>query len=276
MNEEYFEIITSDGYTIHGKKWTPENTTEAVVCLIHGFFEHKERYNHVAQYLTSNNIAVFAIDLRGHGKSSGKRGHAKYDALLSDVRELLVSARSEYTDLPIFLMGHSFGGNLVANYLLRDKSKEIKGAILSSPWLRLAFDPPKAKLKLAAIMNKIFPAYAEKSEMNTNHLSRIPEVVEAYDADPLTHESISAGLFTSIYQSGNWAIENAHKLSIPTLAYHGEGDQVISHLATAEFAHNAGNIIEFRLLKDVYHEPHNDIGKDEVLKMVVDWLKKEM
>lgn len=274
MNEEYFEIITRDGLTLHSKKWTVENPI-ACICIIHGFGEHLERYNHVAEFFNSISLNVYSYDLRGHGKSTGRRGHSKkYEFLMHDIEEILVTAREDFTDLPIFLMGHSFGGNQVANYMLRDQSKEITGVILSSPWLRLAFEPPASKVKLAKIMNNIFPGYRENTDMEVAHLSKDEKVVDAYSNDPLVHNQLSAGLFLSIYESGIWAIENASKMTVPTLVYHGAEDKIISHDGSKEFAENANDNVSFQSLKNVYHEPHNDIEKDGVFKMLGDWIKK--
>ena len=96
------------------------------------------RYEHFAAHFNEHDIGVFAVDLRGHGKSEGKRGHApNYDLLLSDVEELIKAARVDFNDTPIVLYGHSMGGNLVASFILQNNMKELEAAVLSSPWLTL-------------------------------------------------------------------------------------------------------------------------------------------
>ncbi len=276
MNEEYFEIISKDGLTLHGKKWIVEKPV-ATVCIVHGFGEHLERYNHVAEFLATINCNTYSYDLRGHGKSEGRRGHSrKYQYLMQDMEELLVTARADNTDIPIFLMGHSFGGNQVANYMLRDQSKEITGVILSSPWFKLAFEPPAMKVKLAGIMNNIFPGYREKSEMEISHISKDPKEVEAYANDPLIHSKLSARLFLNIREAGLWAIENAQKVKVPTLIYHGAADQIISHDASKEFAENAGSLVSFHSLENVYHEPHNDLERNDVFELIKDFIESRI
>ena len=125
--------------------------------MVHGLGEHQGRYQHVIEHL-GQHLAFFTYDQRGHGKSPGKRGHAKsFNHLLNDVESLLKIARREYNSLPIYLYGHSMGGNIVANYLLRRVTNELAGAVLSSAFFHLAFEPPSWKLKLGQIMASLWP-----------------------------------------------------------------------------------------------------------------------
>ncbi|MEL6561675.1 MAG: lysophospholipase [Bacteroidota bacterium] len=266
---EYFDILTVDGLTLKGKKVAPASEPKAILCIVHGFGEHQERYTHVIDAMVAEGIAVFTFDLRGHGKSEGKRGHAKkYSYLIEDVEEFLMHARREFNDAPIILMGHSFGGHIVANFLLKKTTSEIAAAIISSPWLKLAFEPPAFKVKLAKIMANIYPAYSDKSELDVSRLSRVPEIAEAYSKDPLVLNTITAGLFTSILSASDWIIANASTLKVPTLLYHGTADEIISIDGSKQFANNAGEVVDFRELAGVYHEPHNDLGQENVIKMI--------
>ncbi len=274
MQEEYFDLNTRDGLTLHGKKWSTTDAPKAIICLLHGFAEHLERYHHFAAALSLEDIYLYAIDLRGHGKSDGRRGHVKkYEYFLDDCEELLIKAREENPETPLFLMGHSMGGNIVANYALRDKSKELNGVILSCPWLRLASAPPSMKLKLAKIMIHVYPGYREASGLDTTKLSKDKEVVNAYINDPMIFSKISAGLFLSIYDAGEWALSNANLLRKPALIYHGSADEIISHDASSEFAKMAGSNAEWHSIKGGYHEPLNDIEKDQVIQLIINFIQ---
>ena len=274
---EYFEILTRDGLELRGKKMLPQEPfatkPKGILCIVHGFGEHQERYQHVAEAVNLAGFACYSFDLRGHGKSEGKRGHARqHDYLLDDVEELLIAARLDYNDTPMFLMGHSFGGHIVANFLLKRTTSEVVAAILSAPWLKLAFEPPVLKVKLAHLMKKIWPSYSDTSELDLSKLSRDEAVVQAYANDPLVLKKISAGLFSSILSASDWAIENAAKLKIPTLLYHGTADQVISIEGSEQFAKNSNENLTFERLEGVYHEPHNDYGKEEVVQKIIEWM----
>lgn len=274
---EYFDILTVDGLTLKGKKVAPAGEPKAILCIVHGFGEHQERYTHVIEAMIAEGIAVFTFDLRGHGKSEGKRGHAKkYNYLIEDVEEFLMHARREFNDAPIILMGHSFGGHIAANFLLKKITSEIAAAVVSSPWLKLAFEPPAFKVKLAKLMANIYPGYSDKSELDVSKLSRAPEIAEAYASDPLVLNTITAGLFTSILTASDWIIANAHKLEVPTLLYHGTADEIISIDGSKQFAKNAGDVVEFKELPGVYHEPHNDLEKESVIRMILAWINKHV
>ena len=207
---------------------TKEQDIKGVVVLVHGFGEHSGRYiSNVIPCLVSSSLAVVTYDNVGHGKSSGKRGHCpSYEALLDILNEAIEKAVEVYPNVPIFLYGHSMGGNLVLNYAMRRKTK-IKGIVATSPYLRLAFQPPKWKMLLGKFMLKIMPSITLPSGLDPNGISRIPEEVEKYKNDPLVHDQVSPMFSFPIMDAGEWAIENASKLSIETLLTHGTADQII-------------------------------------------------
>ncbi|MFT6867394.1 MAG: alpha-beta hydrolase superfamily lysophospholipase [Cyclobacteriaceae bacterium] len=273
MDVESEFITGQDGLKLHYKSWIPENPLK-ILCIIHGHGEHSGRYAHVATSLNEQNIAVFALDLRGHGLSKGKRGHTpSYEMLLKDIEEFLKTAREHFNDLPLYLMGHSMGGNLVANFMIENTSREISGFILSSPWFKLAFDPPQIKLKLGRLMTRIWPSYSEHNGLEIKHISKDPIEVQKYADDPKVHGMISAGLFDAIAKGAERALINASKITITGLVYHGSADQIIDYHVTESFA-NSNNHIEWHLLEGVYHEPHNDVEKTDVLKMLSSWILK--
>jgi alpha-beta hydrolase superfamily lysophospholipase len=114
-----FEWQTQDQVMLKGRCWLPEQP-KALVCLVHGFAEHMGRYTHVAEYFNAQGYGLIGFDLRGHGQSGGRRGHTpSYDDLIENIREMLALAAEKLEGLPLFLYGHSMGGNLVANYLIR-------------------------------------------------------------------------------------------------------------------------------------------------------------
>jgi len=184
MKHSKFKFKTFDGLQLFARSWQPEAKPRAVICLIHGMGEHSGRYTHVADQLTQTGYTLLSFDLRGHGQSQGPRGHTpSYEALLNDINSLLNEADKNFPELPRFLYGHSLGGNLVLNYVLHRQPK-LKGVIVTDPWLRLAFEPPRFKIILAQITNYIWPSFSQKNGLDTKTLSRDPEVVHAYENDP--------------------------------------------------------------------------------------------
>mgnify|MGYP000079446289 CR=1 FL=1 len=247
-----------------------------MVCLVHGLGEYSGRYVHVADRLTKAGYAICAFDLRGHGKSSGPRGHTpSYEALMQDISSLLETANKKFPQLPFFLYGHSLGGNLVLNHVLRCQP-HLKGVIATAPWLRLAFESPASKIALGKMTNCIWPSFSQKSGLDTNALSHDLEAVHSYENDPMVHDRISARMFISVYQAGQWALEHASEFSLPLLLMHGGADKIISVEAGREFSGKIKENCTLRIWDGLYHEIHNEPEKEKVFKFLIDWLDKEV
>ncbi|NCT10861.1 MAG: alpha/beta hydrolase [Flavobacteriia bacterium] len=257
-----------------GQYWEAHNT-KAVIVLAHGMGEHSSRFQHVAEKLLENNFSVVAFDHFGHGKTAGKRGHnPSFDAVLESIQKTIEKAEILFPEKPIFLYGHSMGGNSVINFALR-KSHNLKGVIATSPFLKLAFQPPIIKLALGKLLQKIAPSITLGNELNPNHLSRDEKEVEKYKNDALVHNKISPNFSITFIESGKWAIENGNRLTVPMLILHGTDDKIIDYRGSEEFAKNAVNAT-LKLYKGGYHELQNDLCKDEMLQDVVDWLDSQL
>lgn len=274
--KEHFNLTAKDGTSLIGYEWLVDEP-KAVICMVHGLGEHMGRYDHVAAHFNAQAISFFGFDLRGHGLSEGKRGHTpSFDILLDDIEEMLMYARAEYNDAPIFLYGHSLGGNLVTNYILRKNINELQGAIISSPWLKLAEEPPKSKVKLARLMNGLWPSFSESNQLDINKLTNEDAINQAYKNDPLVHDKISARMFVECYQNGLWALDHVDRNKIPVLMFHGTEDKITSAEGSQEFADKAGDQVTYKQWKVTKHEPHNDISKKEVLENISKWVGQEI
>jgi alpha-beta hydrolase superfamily lysophospholipase len=271
--EFYFNLYNTKFY---GQYYKPK-IVKAIVVLVHGMGEHSKRYEkNVIPVYNQNSIAVLTYDQFGHGKTSGKRGHNPgFDRVLSCLEEMLLKVKSIFGEKPTFLYGHSMGGNVVINYLLKNNSN-LTGAIVTSPFLKLAFKPPSWKLSVGKLLQKIAPSITMGNELELNAISRDANEVEAYKNDPLVHDKISPNYSVVFMETGEWAISNANKLNVPMLLMHGTGDRLTSYKASEEFAKNAGDQVELKLYKDAYHELHNDINKNEVINEMINWINKKL
>jgi len=272
--ESKFEGNDSASFYVEG--WEPDAQPKAVIALVHGHGEHIGRYAHVGKALNDAGYALVGFDSRGHGKSGGARGHIpSYDALLDDISTFLSMLGRKYPGQPLFLYGHSMGGNQVLNYALRRHPK-ISGVIATGPWLRLAFEPPPVKVALGRFMNNLVPSFTQPSGLDTKGLSHDAEMVRLYDNDPLNHNKISARLFVGMYESGLWALEHASELDLPLLLMHGGADRVTSAEASRQFAAKAGKNVTLRIWEGLYHEIHNEPEQAEVFKVMIEWLDKHL
>jgi len=276
MKTDEFNWRSIDNLNIYGKFWAPDKDIRGIVCLVHGMGEHCGRYEHIGKFFCDNKIALVAYDQRGHGKSEGKRGHTpSYDHLLQGVDDLINKAKELFPEKSLVLYGHSMGGNLVLNYAMR-KEPVLKGMIASSPWLRLAFEPPFIQVKLGQLMKGIYPGFSQSTKLDVKTISRILEEVKKYDEDPLVHDRISAMMFTSMYDAGLWALQHPEEMKLPLLHFHGTADQLTSYEASKEFAGKVNGDMTFKLFEGAYHETHNDLCRNEVFAMMKGWLEEHL
>lgn len=276
MHTEEIQIQTQLGDMLYGKIWEPDSDPIAIICIIHGLDDHINRYQDYASFMAGRHIAVIGLDQQGHGNSPGKRGHiGSQETLMSNVQSLLIEARLRYNDIPLFLFGQSMGGNIVLNYGIDNRSKEVKGIIASSPFLELAFSPPKWKTALGRIIQNVLPSLTLPSEIDPMELSHDPEIGRAYMEDPFRHGRISARLYHLMVQGCERAFKLANTLNIPVLLMHGDEDRLTSHESSISLA-KLNPIIEMKLWPGMRHELHNERGKDEVLEFNYQWIKNKL
>ena len=272
MGISNWQLKTEDGLSLYAFEWMPEGEMLGVICLFHGLGEHSGRYEHVAEFVNRHGYGVLSIDLRGHGKSEGQRRHSPgIDGMLNDIDLLVKSTMEKYPDRPLFLYGHSLGGNLVLDYCLK-RSPQAQGVIITSPFLRPAFEPPPWKIALGKVMYTLWPSLSMGNELDTNALSNDQAVVDAYEQDPLVHDRITSRMGIDMLNSGEWALENAASFPLPLLLMHGGADQVCSPAASQEFALKAGKLCTFKIWDGLAHEIHNEPEKEEVLGYILDWI----
>ena len=272
MNQNIYEFASTDGTLLKGVSWSDDKTPKAIVAIVHGHGEHKMRYQHISEFFVNKGYHVFAYDLRGHGESSGKTGHSpSYNLLIDDVEQFLIYIRNTNNDSPIILYGHSMGGNIVGNYILKRKTKELKGVIITSPLFKLGFEPPKWKVTLGNMMTNIWPSFTQSTGLDTSHISTDKQEVKKYEQDQLVHDKMSAALFTGLFEAGQWAINYARELTLPTLMMHGTADKITSPEGSKEFANNAGDAVSLKLWEGMYHEIHNEKDKAHVLDYMFNW-----
>jgi len=270
-----FNIKLSNGLVLKGMIQSPGEDTKAVIILVHGLGEHIQRYVYWADLFKKEGIGFAGVDLPGHGRSEGRRGHIKSYAQLREMLDILLkSCNKTFPGIPVFIYGHSLGGGVVLDYLLR-RNPRIKGAIVTSPWLRLSFEPARIKLILASVMKFILPGLIQPSGLNVSHISHDPVVVEKYKNDPLVHGNISVSLFNEAMNSGKYSLEHASELKIRTLMLHGSDDLICSPEGSREFAGRA-SMVELKIWDGGYHELHNEPFKDEVFMCIMNWINRKL
>ena len=268
-----FNIKLSNSQVLKGMIQSPGENARAVIVMVHGIGEHMQRYTYWADLFRKEGIAFTGVDLPGHGRSDGRRGNIKSYTLLREMINIMIdSCRKTFPGIPVYLYGHSLGGGIVLDYILRVNPR-IKGAIVTSPWLRLSFEPPKGKVIMAKVMKHLVPGLVQPTGLNVNHISHDEKAVKAYKTDPLIHDKISVSLFNCAINAAEYSLEHASELKIPTLIVHGSDDLINSPDGSREFAAKSEKVT-LKIWQGGYHELHNESFKDEVFKYILNWIDR--
>lgn len=275
MQDNEFYIQTGSGIQLYLKSWIPDKNPRAVIAVLHGIGDHIGRYEDLALYFTKHQIAVIGIDLPGHGKSTGRRGHiSSFSLILNHVQQLMLETRRRFIDVPIILYGHSMGGNIVLNYALRHTSKEIKGVIISSPWIEKTITPNKWNRYLYRMIEKFYPAYTLSFDLDPMELSYDPNIGKLFLKDPVKHDKISISLYRDLVHSAQWIINNSKMMSYPVLIMHGDEDRITSWEASANLAEKIRKNVALKIWEGMRHELHHEKAREAVLKYQLAWILK--
>jgi alpha-beta hydrolase superfamily lysophospholipase len=266
-------VSNHDNLELFYQRWRPVGEPRAVLAIIHGFGEHSGRYGNVVNWFVPRGHAVYALDLRGHGHSSGPRGHVdSFAEYRHDLRAFLDLVRREELGRPLFLLGHSQGGLIVLNHVLHDPS-DLAGVVASGPTLGQLPVSPLLVL-LAKALSKVWPRFSLEVGLDVTALSRDAKVVQAYVEDPLVHGKATARLGTELMVTIDWTQAHAAAMALPCLIIHGSEDRLCSPDASRIFCDNVTLPDKQRHeYEGHYHELFNDLDKEMVLADVAAWLE---
>jgi alpha-beta hydrolase superfamily lysophospholipase len=272
MNNTNFFLEAFDGRKMFFNQWVAGEDAIGNIALVHGLGEHSGRYEYFAQFFVKNKYNVVAIDIFGHGKTEGKKGHTpKMEDYLWQIDFLLKTTKSFAPNLPTFLYGHSMGGCLVLNYLYKNKP-QIAGLIASAPAIKPGFPIPKIKLLLGKFGRKFIPGFTQPNGLELSNLSHDKAIIDAYIKDPLVHNLVSGVVGIGIIEWGEWLTQEPKSSSVPVLVMHGDQDILTNYEASQEFCKT--NSVTFKGWPNLFHEIHNEFEKDKVLDFALNWMNK--
>jgi alpha-beta hydrolase superfamily lysophospholipase len=222
--------------------------------------------------MARHGFATFAVDLRGHGKSPGPRGHVDSWSKWTEDVAAFVAHVEGIAGGEVVPLGHSFGGAALLSTVIDGKVPNAKRFIVSSPALRLKVPVPGWKIVLNRATSRILPKLALDNQVDANTLSRLPEVVEAYRTDPLVHSKISNRMYSEWMAACERIGERAGEIKRPFLILAGTDDRLIDPKGSEELHRLTESVSRLQLLEGRYHEPFNDVDSEEVFAMISDWL----
>jgi alpha-beta hydrolase superfamily lysophospholipase len=286
MDETTFTFAAADGSDISTYRWIGDQTPKAVVQVAHGMGEHAGRYRRLAEALTDAGYVVYANDHRGHGATAGSAdrhgdlGPEGWAALVSDLDELGAIARREHPGIPRIVVGHSMGSFALQGYLL-DHSADVDGAVLSGTTaidvIAPGIDPTK-EVDLSA-----FNAAFEPARTEYDWLSRDPEEVDAYVADPACgfglNPRATASMLDGLADTGDTTRLAGIRHELPIYLISGDADPLAGGGALIELVadryRQAGvHDVTVALFPGARHEVFNETNRDEITAGLVTWLDR--
>ncbi|PJZ69670.1 lysophospholipase [Leptospira perolatii] len=277
QHKEFFIRSSRDNTKLYCQAWIKPGA-HRVIVVQHGFGEHSGRYSNILDYFKDSDVNFYAMDLRGHGKSEGKRGHAdSFDLYVDDLAHFIREVRKREHKEKIFLVGHSMGGVVSIRYALEGINQDYLYALVTTAAaLKIPTNPfQKFQISLAGFLRKLSPATTLDANLNLSLLSRDQEVVKAYAEDPLVHGKISLSMGYELFQQGKIANKKAGILRTPILILHGQKDGISDPSGSLEFYNHL--IYKNKRMKTYpgcFHELMNELSPDKelVLKDIKDFI----
>ncbi|MGW8265160.1 MAG: alpha/beta hydrolase [Longimicrobiales bacterium] len=265
------KIMAAEATELAWRIWEASEP-RASVLLVHGLGEHSGRYRPLAEVLAAREISVFTFDLRGHGRSQGERGDVSaFPRFLEDLLVMEEVMTAELPQSPRFLLGHSLGG-LIALERLRTLGEGFVGAVFSAPWLAVA--QPGWLRRFGRALGWLFPRIPVPGGLGPSRLTRDPGVAEAWRNDPLIHTRVTGGLFREAERVQRELLRSGLASSTPLLFLVPTADRVVDAGVTLDFVPRiVGGQVDLVILEGGLHEPFNDLGREEVLQTVADWME---
>lgn len=286
--------ITYDVYQAKDEK--------AVLELIHGSVEHVSRYKYFCEYLAKNNITVYAMDLRGHGRSlyRGRLGYFSdqddgWELILNDMEKLLEIIKNE-TEHKCYILGHSMGSFLVKDFIY-DHAYDFEGSIImgtnntskSTIWPALLLANSirliRGKKYRSKMIHKIIYDRLSTSDTKNYYLSHDQEVVEAYNNDDLCGYIVTLDYAISMAK-GLIKIQDRFKLENETLKLlfisgkedpiGGKDNYEVLQAKEMYQKNNPHNDIRIKLYDNMYHEVLNEIAKEKVYNDIINYIKEDL
>lgn len=254
-----------------------------LLFLVHGQGEQSDRYEHFAHYLNGEVDAIACVDLPGHGKSQGQRGHIEsfdhYDeAVLTAFQDVFQWMKSKSPHVQAHWFGHSMGGLISLRSLLKKTDLPLQSVSISAPLLDLAFPVPRLKKFFGELVEPILGALQLSNELDSTMISHDVSVQKSYVENPLNHNFVSPRFFVNMTKEMKSVRENQGPFHYPLLMLIAGDDKIVSAKASFEFFKNLkmidGKAKSLTSFPGFYHESFNEIAKERAFTALSAWLEK--
>lgn len=262
-------FLSFDETELFFQVWRPEQESRGFILLTHGMGEHSECYHQLATDLVLDQWTVYAWDLRGHGRSEGKRGYVSHFSDMVKDLKAFTDHFKEQAGHPsnAFLFSHSLGGLIQLSFLLNESSDGFQAAIFSAPLLGINVPIPKIKKQAANILADWLPKLTLHNGIVYADLHRDITRLKQYANDPLRHDKVSSRLFLGIQEAMQDVAERAEEIQLPILFQLAGDERIVNTPASEDVFNKIGSKQKkIYIYPDCLHEIYNDLDRDDVIR----------
>lgn len=258
---------------LHYRAWEAD-APRAGLILVHGMFEHSRRYQEFGEGMAADRLSTYALDVRGHGASEGRRGHvSRFEILLQDLDRFRREVQGLTPPaLPLFLVGHSLGGLIALRYI-EEYDAPLAGSVITAPWLGTAVPVPRWQVLMANVLTRILPAFPFPFRLDPAILSHDDQRVADYRDDPEIHGTITPRMFTEISSAIHLALQRGDRIDIPVHFLLAGDDLVVDTARSLAFARSLPErVVTVEVLDGLYHEVLQERDRAAVVAAVRGWI----
>lgn len=260
-----------DGIELFFRVIEPLTAPKAAVIVVHGHGDHSGGLQNISESLVNKEYVVYAFDLRGHGKSAGKRGYIQsWDEFSGDLHEFRKLVSLDQPGLPLYIVGHSIGGLITLEYAL-EHSEGISGIIAISP--AISYEVTPIEQLGISLLGKVKPDYRIKKPGRIRLLKKKSAIRIKYESDSLRHNIVTPSLGTSLIQTITRVVNKAPLITLPVLLQYGLDDKITPPTKLRHFfnlvASQDKQLVEYSSAR---HRPFDEVGREKFLEDLVGWL----
>ncbi len=268
-------LIASDETPLFYRRVSPRGKPKAAIVIVHGMGEYGARYLMLAEYLAAMEVECWLPDLRGFGRSGGKRGHVeRFSDLQKDLEGLGLLAHRNNRGSALFFLGHSFGGLLASSVAAyHGPSFRLQGLILSSPLFGIAISVPAWQRALASAASFVAPSLTQNNRVKVEYLTHDKSIYQAYTLDKLIHFGISSRMYTEMNKMIDSGDRIAQRIHCPALVLQAGDDRIVLKDKTVSFYHSlASEDKQLEVYEGWYHEILNETNRQAVFAKIGQWI----
>jgi alpha-beta hydrolase superfamily lysophospholipase/SAM-dependent methyltransferase len=273
-SEHTFEA--PDGAELFYRAWLPNLPTNKSLVILHRGHEHSGRVQDVVEALDIRDVAVFAWDARGHGRSPGERGYASsFSTVVADL-DCFVRHIGEAHGKPaenLIVLAQSVGAVCAAAWV-HDYAPRIRAMVLAAPALSIKLYVPLAipGLRMLLKLRKNRKTFI-KSYVKAKMLTHDREQAACFEQDSLIARAIAANVLVDLHDTSKRLIDDAAAIRTPTLLLAAGSDWVVKLGAQRRLFERIGTPVKRMkvfpgMYHDLLHERDRHLVIDEVRQFV--------